>query len=393
MASAERVHALDAVRASALLLGIVLHGGLSFAVGVDPGLWPVQDRHQSAWMSLAGYVIHIFRMSVFFLVAGLLAHAMFHRLGSAAFWRNRVLRIALPLAISWPVCFAAIGAVVLWVLARGNGGRLPEQIPPELQRGGSSFLHLWFLYLLLWLYALLLALRAGVRRLDPRGRIAAAADGALRVALRSAPASLLLALPIALGFAIEPRWRWWEGVPTPAYSWLPAPLPLFVYGWLFAIGWLIDRQRDALLDALRRGTGWHLGLGIVATLVCLQVTGTQPLAPQAQAGPALRAYAAAYAVALIALTLAVVGAGMRWFAEPSPRVRYLADASYWMYIAHLPLVLALQALLAPLDAPWWLKFAAVAAGSCALLLWTYRVAVRPSWIGALLNGRRHPLGT
>jgi peptidoglycan/LPS O-acetylase OafA/YrhL len=99
-------------------------------------------------------------------------------------------------------------------------------------------------------------------------------------------------------------------------------------------------------------------------------------------------YALGYASGLIGCTLGCVGAGLRFLATPSAKVRYLADASYWMYLAHVPLVMALQAALMHLEAPWWLKFPAVVLGACALLLWSYRLWVRPTWIGALLNGAR-----
>jgi hypothetical protein len=51
----ERPHALDAVRAGALLLGIVLHGGFSFVADAPDVLWPIHDVSQSVWVGvLAG---------------------------------------------------------------------------------------------------------------------------------------------------------------------------------------------------------------------------------------------------------------------------------------------------------------------------------------------------
>ena len=38
-----------------------------------------------------------------------------------------------------------------------------------------------------------------------------------------------------------------------------------------------------------------------------------------------------------------IGFAVRHLAGHSPARRYLADASYWIYIVHLPIVLALQA--------------------------------------------------
>ena len=76
-----RLPALDAIRAAALLLGIALHASLSFVPGIGTELWPMSDIHKSTVMSVTMFVIHIFRMSVFFFVAGLLARALLERRG------------------------------------------------------------------------------------------------------------------------------------------------------------------------------------------------------------------------------------------------------------------------------------------------------------------------
>ena len=63
--SIARRHDLDALRAFAMLLGIVLHGALAFI----PGAWAVTDASVEgdgtpfAWLTMA---IHGFRMPVFF---------------------------------------------------------------------------------------------------------------------------------------------------------------------------------------------------------------------------------------------------------------------------------------------------------------------------------------
>ena len=47
------------------------------------------------------------------------------------------------------------------------------------------------------------------------------------------------------------------------------------------------------------------------------------------------------------LIFGIVGAFVRLLDRPSPIVRYVSDASYWMYIVHLPIVIAVPGLLAP----------------------------------------------
>jgi peptidoglycan/LPS O-acetylase OafA/YrhL len=384
--TAERLHALDALRAGALLLGIVLHGALSFVPLVPDVLWPVHDVSQHWALGVLAYVIHVFRMSVFFLVAGLLARALFHRLGAPAYWRNRARRIALPLVLAWPLCFGLLGAVALWNLAKAHGGTLPP-IPPETIDAGLNFLHLWFLYILLWLYAIAWAAHRLLRVIDVRERVAQALDHVLRMLLATSLRSLALALPIALALWLQPLWDWRGGVPTPAYSWVPPAAPLAVYAFVFGIGWLLDRQRT-LLASLQRGWAPRLAIGAVCSGVCL-VLAASDFGLRVEHDRAWRfGYALSYATGLLGCTLGLVGAGLRFLSHPSPARRYLADASYWMYVAHLPLVMALQTACMQVEAPWWLKYAAVVLATAALLLWSYKLWVRPTWIGALLNGSR-----
>jgi fucose 4-O-acetylase-like acetyltransferase len=66
---------LDAVRAFAMLLGIALHAGLSFAT--IP--WIVQDSRQNEWFNLFFEAIHGFRMPLFFLVSGFFTAMIWRR--------------------------------------------------------------------------------------------------------------------------------------------------------------------------------------------------------------------------------------------------------------------------------------------------------------------------
>jgi glucans biosynthesis protein C len=68
--------------------------------------------------------------------------------------------------------------------------------------------------------------------------------------------------------------------------------------------------------------------------------------------------------------------------------RYVADASYWLYLIHLPIVMALQVLVSPLDWPWPTKFATILLVAIPVMFVSYQLLVRYSVIGAALNGRR-----
>ena len=68
---------LDAVRAFALLCGIVLHATLSFFLPI-----PAHDVSQSVTLSVVFFLIHAWRMTTFFIVAGLFARLVITRRGT-----------------------------------------------------------------------------------------------------------------------------------------------------------------------------------------------------------------------------------------------------------------------------------------------------------------------
>ena len=71
--SDDRLHGLDALRGIALLLGVVLHTLMSF---FPVPIWVVVDDQTSPVASTIFFAIHLFRMTTFFLIAGLFAHMM-----------------------------------------------------------------------------------------------------------------------------------------------------------------------------------------------------------------------------------------------------------------------------------------------------------------------------
>lgn len=72
-------------------------------------------------------------------------------------------------------------------------------------------------------------------------------------------------------------------------------------------------------------------------------------------------------------------------------VRYISDSSYWLYIAHLPLIFLAQHFVKPLDLPAFAKFTIVYFGVTGILLISYDLMIRYTWIGSLLNGKRKRL--
>jgi peptidoglycan/LPS O-acetylase OafA/YrhL len=384
----DRLHGLDALRGGALLLGVVLHASMSY---LPTAVWLFPDEQTSPAASAIFFAIHLFRMTTFFLIAGLFAHLMLARKGTWAFIRDRLCRIASPLFGLWWVVFPAVIAVIVWKAAIDNGGSIPTDGPPPPPLTLETFplLHLWFLWVLLIFYAAFLLLRGLFAVADRNGAVSRLAD-CLTGVLIGPWTPAVLAVPLALALWFTPDWIAFFGIPTPDKGFVPNPAALTAFGSTFGLGVLLDRRRE-LLGRIERlwpaFTVMALGVGTGAFVI----SGGAQFSIAPLTDPSLKAAAAClYALAVFASTMAVTALSLRFLAGYSAVRRYLADASYWIYIVHLPLVMAGQVLMLDAPLPWWGKLAAVTVGVLAVSLVSYELLVRHTFIGKGLNGHRVP---
>jgi len=387
METHERLHALDALRAFALFLGIYFHASLSFMPGLDE--WVVTDTSTSAAIWIVSGFSHLFRMSLFFFIAGYFARLVYHRKGFSYFVRDRAKRIGLPLLMFLPVMIPLLGLIWVWGAQESHRTLAP---PPPLSVRQFPLTHLWFLYYLLWMYVVALAGRElVVRLLDRSERIRQFLDRALLTLLKRRVAPFAFGLPLAMVALAVPEWNPSTAIPTPDKSLVPQLIPMVGFGTAFVVGWLCQRNMSTLTTMAERATsslwitlpffvataafGFALGKGVVPA----------PWLPLARFGAGL----------CVALTIwywnqFLVGFALKHLAAPSSLRRYLADSSYWLYVAHLPLVTALQVIAFRLHWHWSIELTLILTISVALLLLSYALFVRSTWLGAILNGARRP---
>jgi ABC-type multidrug transport system ATPase subunit/peptidoglycan/LPS O-acetylase OafA/YrhL len=392
MSSQDRFHSLDAVRAFALLLGVALHGSMSFVPGLFPGIWSTVDTPSVA-LGQFFFVTHVFRMALFFVIAGFFARMLYQRSGARGFWGNRMKRVAVPLVIGWLLLTPVFNWVHTWGLTEYFGGKLPP-MPASFRRpdGYFPFMHLWFLYALLMLYPLTMLLHSAVVRADRSGNFRAFIDRIAATFLNSPLAVLtpvLLGIPLAATLFMRENWLYWQGVPAQDTTWIPQ-IPMVVgFGVAMVVGWVLHRQ-TALLQALARRWALHLAIAVAATVYCTSVAGSKFSFVPAAMDSSKAMFALCYAAAGWAWIFALMGLGVRFFSGESPMRRYIADASYWVYLVHLPVVAALDVVVRPWPVHWSLKFGFVMVAAFALLFTSYHFLVRRTVIGEWLNGRRYP---
>ena len=374
-----RYHSLDALRAAMMLLGLVLHSAASYTQAPLREAWPYQDAQTSVAFDLLAIFIHVFRMPVFFVIAGFFAALLYERDGLTGFLLNRARRVLLPLVFFWPAVIPIAGIGFIFAIQRRGVALPPKLVGDEPLLHRPILGHLWFLYDLLIFYVAI-ALIARLASRVPE-RLIRVADVVFRSAITRfwgllviAAVSTLTLIPMRV-----------DGIESSSAV-LPPIRILAAYGAFFAFGWLLYRQRD-LIGSF--GASWksRFAAGIVAVIVYLAFLVRRPI-PDPSVSHVV-------AVALASLTIwllifGIVGVFVRHMDAQRPAVRYLSDASYWMYLVHAPLTIWLPGVLANSTAPAGVKFAIVLSLTTLVTLITYHSFVRTTAIGALLNGRRYP---
>jgi surface polysaccharide O-acyltransferase-like enzyme len=374
-----RYHSLDALRAAMMLLGLVLHSAANYTYTPLGPAWPYQDRQTSVVFDLVLFFIHLFRMPVFFVIAGFFAALLYDRDGLVRFARNRAARVLLPLALFWPIAVPPAGLGFVFALRQGGNPVPWNDLVAGSLLEAPILGHLWFLYDLLLLYAASAVLAPMAARLP--AVFAQSADVLFRaVATKTWGVVILAGVTLVTLLPME----------APALDTSGALLPpiriLAAYGVFFAFGWLLFRQRE-VIPSYRTRWASLLGAGICASVGYLVFVVRRPIVD-----PAMW-HLVAVSLAALSIWLFVLGSiglFVRHMDTPRPLVRYFSDASYWMYVTHLVPVIWTAGVLARSTAPAVMKFAVVLAFTTFVTTVSYHYIVRSTAIGQLLNGRRYP---
>jgi hypothetical protein len=309
-------------------------------------------------------------------MAGFFTALLLARYGFRRAARNRFMRIVVPFVIGW---------IVIWplVMLLAGTGYYDFDIALDGLVKGRVFkyahpLHLWFLEYLIVLY-ILAAIAVTLVPLLLSPRACRLALQAFRRIVQSFWAPLVLAVPSFAAQLLMPN-PWIEDPP----GFIPVFRIVAVYAIPFAFGWLLFLQKD-LLDVLIRRAWLYAALAVVASVAYWYSYGLP-------VDRAVKFYLirALHSLDMWLLILGVSGLFLRYLGGHSAYRRYLCDSSYFLYIAHMPVIMAFQLLLKDVDLLPLTKMAITLVGTIAVLLPVYRFAVRPTFIGAVLNGRRYP---
>lgn len=137
----KRRHDLDALRAIAMMLGIVLHAAIAYT-GFG---WAVSDpSHSRAFIYLFD-AVHGFRMQLFFFISGYFTTMLYFKRGMRGLLYQRGKRILIPLLLFAPL----LSPLTQWIINQAKGESQATLFPETLPFWQSFNLHhLWFLWFL-----------------------------------------------------------------------------------------------------------------------------------------------------------------------------------------------------------------------------------------------------
>ena len=425
MMETRRYHDLDFVRAAAMLLGLVLHVSIFFTPS-DVLFWGAGEYSGDEVNRRLVAFIHLFRMQLFFLMAGFFAQLVIDRKGFQHLVGDRLKRILLPF-VAAIVLLIPIHILLMNGMGIMNGGEnyyntvfnamdFPERFRSVFMFSAfdgvpglnDDLLHFWFIYYLIIFYAIHflarpLLLRLGVARIPGLG-------GFMKMTVGSKWGFLLLAL---IGFPFQyllTRIMFWpSGFNVPIID-----LAYYFVFYLFGVG--LYSHRD-LLGAMARNA-WFLimislplvllvdfpsnridrGAPVIVDLTTWKIFNTTALEFHLPILHSEGIFHGGWDKVLMALvrsglcwTLALgcIGLAHRYLDKPRPTVRYLADSAYWVYWIHLPITVKLS-LLAQ-QVPWGsslFKSYVVLVVSTLIVYWSYNTFVRYTWLGDFFMGGR-----
>jgi glucans biosynthesis protein C len=369
-----RLHYMDNLRALAMLGGVLFHAALAYSVLLH-GFWPTANTDSSVWVDVTAWFTHLFRMPLFFVVAGFFAALLVSKRGVGGMLRNRFARVLLPFILFWPIVYFAMG----WLLTHAvtsveNLSPLLALVKkwmaePSAPAVPPTLMHLWFLPYLMCFCILVWVVTALEMKWLSRWFAILRPSMLLGLApLIVVPSLASVAAPFPAPESFFPQW--WA---------------LVFFGFNFTLGYQLFQQQS-MLDQLKRFAPLMLVSALLAYAAFFWLMQIQnPLQPKPLLH-LLQAILEAYAG--LWMTLCCLHYGRKWLNRSNNFLRYLADASYWVYIVHLPVLFAIQYQLLDVEAGWPPKFAISALGTLGIAFASYHLLVRNTLVGKLLNGVR-----
>ena len=335
----ERSLGPDAVRALAALLVVYLHACVPYLVHPMPSLvWPVIDA-SSALCDPLFWSIEVFIMPLFLVISGFYGYRAYQNKDGAGFLKARARRLLSPLLFGMLVILPI--DLYIWMLGLIAEGHMSMsklrslKVPSPHGDHLWGLSHLWFL-LYVFLYAAVMAFAC--RSIRP-----------FQIPMRVRPA-LRHATIWVLGIVGTATLIW---APEVVFDFQHATLPVpskWLYSSTFFAGGVALAIFDPQFRIVNRLSSRHLALGAAATVAVVALGRWTLRMQDANMDEATTNWHARVSLAGMTvlgawmMSLGIIGMANRIAPRLERRtrtangIRYLAGASFWIYLVHHPVL-------------------------------------------------------
>ena len=368
-----RILYIDYLRNFANISRCFIHASVPYMVTVAP-IWPVDDNG-SWFFDFMTFEVHLFVMELFYVISGFFfAKELFNR-STKKVLQNRFKRIVIPFILG-VIIFVPI------ILSYFHLSKLPAEQALGFEYLKESYIegwkmgldnffptgHLWFLYYLIFFYAIGIILKNRILRLE----------------FKSLSKIMMLGIVISITcMAFMKRWI----VDNPI-TLMPEIPSLIHYLMFFLSGMFLFKSKD-MLNQTKAFAKRNILIGCIIGLLAII---PQPFFENTN----YIYYDFIQAFALISCNISIYflvfgiwGTFGNLKLKNSKSIRYLTDSSYWVYLSNMPIVMLIQISLVNVPISIYLKFIISFFGALLLSILSYEYMVRYTFIGAILNKKRN----
>ena len=345
------MHGLDLARAVLMLVGVVYHSALLFKAG---GGWRIEAESTHQVFNAITDGIHLFRMHAFYLLSDFFVALVAAKDTSKTSAWKRISRLAIPML------FVGFTANTL-MNQLSNAWQFDTNIASYVIKG-QWLGPLWFVGNLIAYYALSPIFLTVIDKLTFLNRTRLWMIGPV---LLATAATMVVAVSLC-------------GKYLPEMFVILHFKNLLMYLPVFVLGLLLHRVMDVFTAALTlRGSlvifASALGMRLVASSLHFYDI-------HYVLGETIQQYFA------LAVALAVI-AMFNQLAKPGPVLKYFVDASYTLYLIHMPVIVVLHSVLAALNLAWYVEYPVIVGITTYLCLQLHHnIVARIPFVAWLLNG-------
>tara|TARA_B100001093_G_scaffold179360_1_gene171976 strand:- start:607 stop:1851 length:1245 start_codon:yes stop_codon:yes gene_type:complete len=386
----ERIHSMDSLRATMMILGIILHSAVIYSPLTTQEIGDTLTlRDPISSNVFNGFIvafIHSFRLQIFFLVAGFFAALLYYKRSPGKMIKNRILRILFPFLVFETFLGPILSYTEQFSILTLN--YVENKL--AFSFSGLHIGHFWFLYYLIIITVLVTGMVYLLKIFSPLSKLMTN----LFSKIFSIPLMRIVSFSCFTGLTYITMICMIEIMPEkianffmpepfpsePRIRLIPNPISIIYYSSFYIFGWFLFKSKEQL-NSLKKydWLSFIIGLGLFIIFFNFEKSMT------------FIQFLILKSIMTWFLIFGIMGIFIRYFSDFSPIWKYVSDSSYWVYLVHMQFCYLIPCLIFNWKIGSILKVLIVISLTGLLCIVSYHYLVRNTIIGKFLNGRKYPI--